>query len=130
MGLLNRGSQELSPLEKRHGSEPAHSAEEHWIAKAHCSYVENPHLETARSPAVRRADRLGPNVMVQLDPRVAAHRNLHCAQNYLTDADRDSGPHHPTWNGCRWTMPAGSAALPVKLKKYGLSPLRYPDGCR
>ena len=130
MGLLNRGSRELSPLEKRHDLERAHSAEEHWIAKAHRSYVENPHLEMARSPAVRSAGRLGPNVKVQLDPRVAAHRDLHCALNYLTDVDRDSGPHQATWNGCHWTVHAGPAAFPVKPKEYGLSPWRYPDGCR
>jgi hypothetical protein len=126
----SRGSRVLSLLEKRHGLEPAHSAEEHWIAKAHRSYVENPHLEMDRSPWVRSVDRLGPNVKVQPDSRVEAHRDLHCAQNYLTDVDRDSGPHQSRWNGFRLPMRAGSAAFPVKPKEYGLSPQRYPDGCR
>ena len=79
MERLSRDSRELSLPEKHRGLEPAHSTAEHWIVKAHHNYVENPHLETVRSPAVRSVDRLGPNVKVQLDPRVAAHRNLHCA---------------------------------------------------
>ena len=53
MERLSRGSQEPIPLEKRHGSEPVHSAEEHWIAKAHHSYVENSRLGAVRFPAAQ-----------------------------------------------------------------------------
>jgi hypothetical protein len=130
MERLSRGSRELNPLEKRHGSEPAHSVEERWIAKAHHSSVENPHLETVRSPAVRSPGRLGPNVKVQLDPMAAARRNLHRARNYPTDVDRDSGLRQSTWNGCHWPVHAEPDAFPVKLTEHGLSPPGYPDDSR
>ena len=55
MELLSRGSRELNRLEKRRGLEPTRSAVEHWIAKARHCFVENLHLETARSPVVRNA---------------------------------------------------------------------------
>jgi len=55
MELLSRGPQGLNRLEKRHGLEPRHSVVEHWIEKARHCFVENLHLEKARSPVVRNA---------------------------------------------------------------------------
>ena len=102
MELLSRGSRELNRLEKRHGLEPRHSGVERWIAKLHHSFVGNLHLETARSPVVRSAGRLGPNVKVQLGLRVAGRRDLQCAQSCLAGVDRGSGPRQMTWIGYRW----------------------------
>ena len=96
MELLSRGSRELSRLEKRHGLEPRHLAVEHWIAKARHCFVENLHLEKARSPLERSADLPGPNVKVQLDPMVAGHRDLQCAQRRQTDEGRDADPRQST----------------------------------
>ena len=129
MGPLSRGSRELSRLEKRHGLEPRHSPVERWIAKVRHSFVENLHLETARSPVVRSAGRSGPNVKVQLDPTVAGHRNLHLAQRCLTDAIRDSDPRQMTWNGCHWPVHAEQAVYPVSLMALGPSHRSYPDDC-
>ena len=109
MELLSRDSQEPNRLEKRHGLEPARSAAEHWIAKVRHSFVENLHLETARSPVVRSAGRLGPNVKVQLGLRVAGRRDLQCAQSCLAGVDRGSGPRQMTWIGYRWPHAASRA---------------------
>jgi hypothetical protein len=86
------------------------SAAERWIAKAHHSFVENLHPETARSPVVRSAGRPGPNVKVLLDPRAAGRRDLHRAQRCLTDAIRDSDPRQTTWDGCHRLMHAEQGA--------------------
>jgi len=96
MELLSRGSRELNRLAKRHGLEPRHSVVEHWIETARHCFVENLHLEKARSPAARSADLPGPNVKVQLDPKVAGHRDLQCAQRRQTDAGRDADPRQTT----------------------------------
>jgi hypothetical protein len=96
MELLSRGPQGLNRLEKRHGLEPRHSVVEHWIEKARQSFVANPRSEAERSPAARSADLPGPNVKVQLDPTVAGHRDLQCAQRRQTDAGRDADPRQTT----------------------------------
>jgi len=106
----------LSRLEKRHGLEPRHSLVERWIAKVRHSFVENLHLETARSPVVRSAGRSGPNVKVQLGPRVAGLRDLQCAQICQTDEGRDADPRQTTWDGCHWPVHAEQGASPVRLK--------------
>ena len=87
--LLSRG---LGYLGKRHGSDPARWALEHWIAKARHNFVENLHSETARSPAVPNAGRHDPNVKVRLDPTVAGNRHFPRALRRLTDVIRDSYP--------------------------------------
>jgi hypothetical protein len=110
MELLSRGSRELNRLEKRRGLEPTRSAVEHWIAKARHCFVENLHLEKARSPLERNEGRPDPNVKVQLDPKVAGHRDLQCAQRCQTDAGRDADPRQTTWDGCHWPVHAGLAA--------------------
>jgi hypothetical protein len=123
MELLSRGSRELNRLEKRHGLAPRHLAVEHWIAKArHCfvenlhlekarhCFVENLHLEKARSPLERNAGRPDPNVKVQLDPMVAGHRDLQCAQRCQTGVGRDADPRQTKWDGCHWPMPVERAA--------------------
>jgi hypothetical protein len=110
MELLSRGSRELNRLEKRRGLEPTRSAVEHWIAKARQSFVANLHSEAARSPAERNAGWPGPNVKVQLDPKVAGHRDLQCAQRCQTDAGRDADPRQTTRDGCHWPVHAGLAA--------------------
>jgi hypothetical protein len=92
MELLSRGSRELNRLGKRHGLERTRSAVEHWMATARHSFVANLHSEAERSPAVRSVGQPGPNVKVQLDPKVAGRRDLHCAQRCLTDAGRDADP--------------------------------------
>ena len=96
MELLSRGSQGLNRLGKRRGLEPRHLAVEHWIAKARHCFVENLHLEKARSPLERNEGRPDPNVKVQLDPMAAGHRDLQCAQRRQTDAGRDADPRQTT----------------------------------
>ena len=96
MELLSRGSQGLNRLGKRHGLEPRHSVVEHWIEKARHSFVANLHFEAERSLAVRSASRPAPNVKVQLDPKVAGHRDSQCAQRCQTDAGRDADPRQTT----------------------------------
>ena len=130
MELQSRGSKERNRLGKRHGLEPLRSAVEHWIAKARHSFVANLHFEAERSPAVRSASLPGPNVKVQLDPKVAGHRDLQCAPRCQTDAGRDADPRQTTWDGCHWPVHAEQGASPVRLKALGPSPPEYPDDCR
>ena len=130
METMIRGSRELSCLEKRHGLEPRYSAVERWIAKAHHSFAENPHLETARSPVVRNAGQPGLNLKDQRDPRAAGRRDLHRAQSCLTDAIRDSDPRRTTWDGCHRLMHTEQTAYPVRLMALGPSPRSYRDDCR
>ena len=92
----SRGSKERNRLGKRHGLEPLRSAVEHWIAKARHSFVANLHFEAERSPAVQSASRPALNVKVQLDPKVAGHRDLQCAPRCQTDEGRDADPRQTT----------------------------------
>ena len=69
---------------------------EHWIAKARHCFVENLHLGQARSPLERNAGWPDPNVKVQLDAKVAGHRDSQCTQRCQTDAGRDADPRQTT----------------------------------
>ena len=130
MERLSHDSRELLPLEKHHGWEPAHLTEEHWIAKAHHNYVENSRLGAVRFPAAQCADRLGPNVKVQLDPKAAAHPDSQDAQNYPTDGGRDSDPHQTTWDDFHCQLHEEPASYSVVPMASGPNQRSYRDDCR